>query len=98
MTVDLVGEHTIWPHSVGTCSLNDQDETIWQAFLQGYQQKRTIRERDLAAVPLFVVVRDIWIAGQQASHASRWGFQFVDDQFFDDELRFLKKLHAELGL
>ena len=78
--------------------VNEQDETVWQAFLQGYQQERTIRERDLEAVPLFVVVRDIWMAGQQASNAGLWGFMYVDDHYLDSELRYLKKRYIQLGL
>jgi Ser/Thr protein kinase RdoA (MazF antagonist) len=79
-------------------AINKQDNKIWHAFLQGYIQRRPIHEMDLAAVPLFVVIRDIWIAGQQTSNADHWGFEWVDDQYFDSELSFLKKLVAELGL
>jgi Ser/Thr protein kinase RdoA (MazF antagonist) len=79
-------------------AINKQEDTIWQAFLQGYRQRRALRERDLAAIPLFVVVRDIWIAGQHTSNADHWGFEWVDDQFFDSELRFLRTLVTELQL
>ncbi len=38
----------------------DPDDKLWHAFLKGYRERRHIEERDLASVPTFVAVREIW--------------------------------------
>jgi Ser/Thr protein kinase RdoA (MazF antagonist) len=38
----------------------DPDDTLWQAFLKGYQEQRHITEIDMASIPTFVAVREIW--------------------------------------
>lgn len=63
----------------------------WDAFLQGYRERRPIVDLDLAAVPLFVALREFWVVGQQTRGASIRGHYWVADDYFDDRLRFLRE-------
>ena len=38
----------------------DPDDTLWHAFLKGYTEQRPITETDLASIPAFVALREIW--------------------------------------
>jgi len=38
----------------------DPDDNLWHAFLKGYREQRQITEADLASIPTFVAVREIW--------------------------------------
>ena len=54
-------------------ALNKQGEKLWEAFLEGYMQYRAIQPMDLAAVPLFVAMRQIWLLGMHTLNAADWG-------------------------
>jgi Ser/Thr protein kinase RdoA (MazF antagonist) len=53
-------------------------DAAWWAFLEGYQQHRPIHPQDLAAVPLFVLLRQLWLMQHDAertlvfSNGTRW--------------------------
>ena len=38
----------------------DPDDKLWNAFLKGYREQRHIAAGDLASIPTFVAVREIW--------------------------------------
>jgi Ser/Thr protein kinase RdoA (MazF antagonist) len=61
----------------------------WQAFLDGYRSQRPIRRDDLAAVPLFVAARQLWLLGLQLGNLDRWGRWWVNDAYFDFHLKLL---------
>ncbi len=68
----------------------------WEAFLQGYQERRRLGATDVAAVPLFVVLRELWVIGQQTRMAAIHGYKGVDDAYFDERLRFLRAWEPQL--
>lgn len=43
---------------------------VWQAYLKGYTEKRNFGANDLAAVPLFFQIRQLWIGGIVARHGA----------------------------
>ena len=64
--------------AVRRCSAADAD-ACWAAYLRGYRQVRAIPELDLAAVPLVVGLRELWLMGQHARMAplrGRWVTSF----------------------
>jgi Ser/Thr protein kinase RdoA (MazF antagonist) len=67
---------------------------LWEAFLAGYQARRPLGRSDLAAVPLFLVLRQIWYLGLEASFAPERGSRHVDEQLAR-ELPFLWRWEAE---
>ncbi len=68
-----------------------QDEKLWEAFLAGYTQHRTLRAVDMAAVPVFVAIREIWLQGLHTSGAPDWGYSFLDDRYFDESMKTLRE-------
>jgi Ser/Thr protein kinase RdoA (MazF antagonist) len=59
----------------------------WNAFLEGYRRQRPIRRDDLAAVPLFVAARQLWLLGLQVGNTDRWGSWWVNESYFDFNLK-----------
>ncbi len=51
-----------WGHTGGWFA-EKQAESRWRAFLEGYAEHRSLGEADLAAVPLFVTLRQYWFLG-----------------------------------
>ena len=71
----------------------DPDDTLWQAFLKGYTEHRPVADTDLASIPTFVAVREIWhmalIAWLQPASGSQ-GF----DKIMQRTLRLLREWDA----
>ncbi len=69
-----------------------QEEKLWEDFLAGYMQQRTLRTLDLGAVPLFMAMRQIWRLGVHTSNAPHWGYDFLNKRYFDSNMKFLREL------
>ena len=65
-------------------------EAMGRSFLQGYRQRRRIGDVDVAAVPAFVALRQIWIMGLHVSIADRFGWGWIGDPYFDHQLKILR--------
>lgn len=63
---------------------------IRTAFLEGYQSIRSLSESELAALPAFVLLRQIWMLGVAARLAPNLGQASVQRWFFDSSLPFIK--------
>jgi Ser/Thr protein kinase RdoA (MazF antagonist) len=63
----------------------------WRAFLDGYRSERPIRSADLAAIPLFVAAREVWLLGFQLGGVDRWGRAWVGEGYFDYHLKYLQE-------
>jgi Ser/Thr protein kinase RdoA (MazF antagonist) len=68
----------------------DNQDVMWAAYRQGYQEVRPLTEVNLAAIPLFICARYTWHMGLHTGNAADWGRDWLDDGYFD---RALKKLH-----
>jgi len=67
----------------------------WAAFLEGYRSLRPIGERDLAAVPLFVAARAIWLRGLHAANTANWGRSWLNEAYWDRLLEGLREWQAK---
>lgn len=65
-------------------------------FINGYRQVRRLRDTDLAALPVFEAVREVWFMGLQSENAPDWGYGLADDDFFDYRLGFLDEIVSEI--
>jgi Ser/Thr protein kinase RdoA (MazF antagonist) len=74
-------------------ALLQQDEKLWEAFLRGYTQHRAIGPLDIAAVPLFVALRQIWLIGLHRILDDDDGYsnRCLNKRYFEYHLRFLRK-------
>lgn len=68
-----------------------QDEKLWEAFLAGYTQHRTMKAVDIAAIPVFVAIRQIWLQGVHTSGAPDWGYCYLDDRYFAESMKTLRE-------
>ncbi|CAM4429665.1 Ser/Thr protein kinase RdoA (MazF antagonist) [Paenibacillus endophyticus] len=64
------------------------EDACWDAFLKAYLEERTMNEQDLAMIPAFVAVRQIWLMGLHTGRSPVWG-AWQDDGYFDGKLKFL---------
>jgi Ser/Thr protein kinase RdoA (MazF antagonist) len=62
----------------------------WNAFLRGYQSERRLSRKELQAIPIFGVMRQIWLMGLHADISERWGIGFLNDRYFDRSIKFVK--------
>jgi Ser/Thr protein kinase RdoA (MazF antagonist) len=69
-----------WQH------FNGRPAATWDAFLVGYRDHRRLGEADLAALPLLVAARHLWLLGLTARSAERFGRWWADDRFVDRRL------------
>jgi len=74
---------------------DEAGEARWAAFLEGYRSERPIGEADLAAVPLFVVARAIWLRGLHAANTADWGRSWLNDAYWDRLLKGLREWQAK---
>jgi hypothetical protein len=66
-------------------------DDIWETFLGGYHDIRTLSEADLRAVPLFVGIRNVWLMGLEAGQARSRGHRLIRDRYLDYHFAFLRK-------
>jgi len=66
-------------------------EAAWAAFRDGYMARRPLAALDLAAVPLFVPLRAIWLRGLHCMTAEDWGVAWLNEPYWD---RFFARLAA----
>lgn len=66
-------------------------EAAWAAFREGYLARRPLAALDLAAVPLFVPLRAIWLRGLHCMTAEDWGVAWLNEPYWD---RFFARLAA----
>jgi Ser/Thr protein kinase RdoA (MazF antagonist) len=72
------------------CRLQDAVQTRWEAFLSGYQEKRTLQELDVSAAPLFACARYLWHMGVHTQNSPDWGIDFLNDEYFGSHLTRLR--------
>ena len=66
--------------------------TLWTAFLQGYQQERTLSETMLATIPLMKTVRQIsFLGGNCATLPLRLGTELFEGSFIEQEMKRLQE-------
>jgi Ser/Thr protein kinase RdoA (MazF antagonist) len=75
--------------------LREKHQDLWQSFLRGYTEIRSLSEADIKAVPYFVAIRHIWLTGLHVSGGQDWGFGWMNDRYFDRQIAFLRKWEEE---
>ncbi|PZD95851.1 hypothetical protein DNH61_10395 [Paenibacillus sambharensis] len=70
-------------------------ERRWQAFLDGYRSLRNIQECDIAAVPVFVGIRRLWLMSLSLEHfrdLDLTGPVGTEEKYYQEELKGFEKL------
>jgi len=78
--------------------LHGDDDEPRAAFLEGYRERRAVPDVDVAAVPLFVAIRHIWLLGLHTGNADDWSHGWLTDGYIDRGLTFLREwMGAQIG-
>ncbi len=77
------------------CRLEDAVAVRWEQFLKSYRETRLIDELDVDAIPLFVCARYLWHMGVHAQNSPSWGIGFLNDKYFDDNLKKLRQAEED---
>jgi Ser/Thr protein kinase RdoA (MazF antagonist) len=75
--------------------LGEKENDHWEPFLQGYQTERALNEIDLQAVPLFIGIRHIWLLGLHTGNGHHWGYDWMNDRYFDRAMKFFRQWETE---
>jgi Ser/Thr protein kinase RdoA (MazF antagonist) len=73
-----------------TESATERIEAMGGAFLKGYARRRRLAAVDRGAVPVFVAIRQIWLMGLHISLGDRIGWGWINDGYFDRQLKVLR--------
>jgi Ser/Thr protein kinase RdoA (MazF antagonist) len=71
-------------------SATERIEAMGRSFLQGYMQHRKLGDNDIDAIPAFVAVRQIWLLGLHMGIGDRFGWGWINDEYFDRQLKVLR--------
>ena len=61
-----------------------------RAFLAGYMRHRRLSDIDVAAIPVFVAVHEIWLMGLHVGLGDRFGWGWINDRYFDRHFKVLR--------
>lgn len=75
-------------------ALMNPKEDRWNHFLRGYTQIRPLYDVDRQAVPFLIGARQLWIDSLQIENGADWGFNNIDDSYFDRKLKYLQNLET----
>lgn len=73
-----------------TSASPERIEILGRAFLIEYLRHRPLGESDIAAIPVFVAIRHIWLVGLHVSLGDRFGWGWMNDSYFDRQLKVLR--------
>ena len=65
-------------------------EAMGRAFLKGYVRRRTLGPTDVDAIAAFVAIRQIWLLGLHIGSGDRFGWEWINDGYFDSQLKVLR--------
>jgi len=68
----------------------DRIEAMGRAFLKGYVRRRTLGATDVDAIAAFVAIRQIWLLGLHIGIGDRFGWGWINDDYFDRQLKVLR--------
>jgi len=73
------------------------DDVIWNAFLNGYQDERPLEPEEWNVLPLFVFVRMIWDMGMHAARSEKFGSWWLRGPYFDERIGAMRQWVSALG-
>jgi Ser/Thr protein kinase RdoA (MazF antagonist) len=77
---------------------SDKRQRRWNAFLRGYRSARVLSRKELDAIPMFGVMRQIWLMGLHAGNSNGFGAGRLNDAYFDRSIKFVKDWVKEYGV
>jgi Ser/Thr protein kinase RdoA (MazF antagonist) len=75
----------------------DRIEAMGRAFLKGYIRRRTLGSTDVDAIAAFVAIRQIWLFGLHIGAGDRFGWGWINEDYFDRQFKVLRDWGEELA-
>lgn len=75
--------------------LNKKDKEMWPSFLHGYTEERHLSELDILTTQYFVPIRNVWLLGVHTSNGQDWGFDWINDGYFNRAMKFFREWETE---
>lgn len=76
--------------------LGGKEKERWEEFISGYRSIRSIKDVDLELTTIFMAIRDIWLIGQHIDNTKVFGRNWMNIDYFDKRIKFLKELESEI--
>lgn len=76
---------------------HNQKNTLVNAFLEGYQEVRQLKEIECEAIEYFELVAVVWVMAIHARNANRIGHKYLEQRYWNEKLQVLIKLEAQQG-
>lgn len=73
---------------------SDKAKTQWRCFIAAYREAHRITDKDLAAIPRFMAVRQFWLLGEYAGRTPVWGSQVMPTDYLRRQATMLRKWEA----
>lgn len=73
-----------------------QTAAIWDTYLRGYREQRSLALADEQASAPFVVAREVWLMGLHAATGPDLGFGRMDHHYFDRSIELLKNWDKDM--
>jgi Ser/Thr protein kinase RdoA (MazF antagonist) len=78
-----------WAFAIGE-NAPERIEAMGRSFLSGYLLHRPVKSIDIAAIPTFVAIRQIWLTGLHIGLADRFGWGWLNDRYFERQFKILR--------
>jgi Ser/Thr protein kinase RdoA (MazF antagonist) len=75
--------------------LRQVEEQAWKPFVEAYLQVRPAAASTIELVPLFVILRHIWLQGYHVWNSVEAGANFQSDGFFEHLVGFCEQIESE---
>lgn len=75
--------------------LAKSEDRLWPEYLRGYNSVREMEDADLKAIEMFIAIRHIWLMGFHTGHSPLHGRGWMNDNYFDRQLGFLREWETE---
>lgn len=64
---------------------------LWNSYIEGYSSIKNLSKEELEAAFIFVPIRHIWLLGLHTHGCNDWGGEWINDEYFDRHIMFIKK-------
>lgn len=75
--------------------LRNVEQRAWKPFIEAYQELRHVTAGELELVPLFVLLRHIWLQGYHAWDAVEAGSSYQTEPYFEQFVAFCERCESE---
>ena len=77
------------------CRSRNQEDKLWNAYIDGYKSIRKISDLDLEWTTYFLIIRDLWAMALYIKNSKEFGSVWLGDFYIEKRMKFLKKFEED---